>query len=628
MASSKHSKHQGGTASLKDISSVLDESEELGRRGGIAGFFTRTLAPYYWAIILGLLTSLSFAPRRWFFLMPLIMAALIVVLYRHKKNAISISYIFGISAYTIQNWWIYISLHNVSNMPAYMAAPLTFLLPMYLALYPALVAWAWNKFTNRAWVRVVLVYPALWTLAEILRGKAFTGFGWGEVGYSQISSSPLAGFAPLMGIHLVTWATMTIAALVAYMFISKKLSRGLFLTFAAIFIVAGGQYGKARNWTVPTGVVSVFSLVQGNVPQSLKFDPENDAKVIQMYYDKLVNAKGSDIVVFPETAIIVPVDFLPEGLLAQFASAADRNGQTLLTGIFVKDYKTGEYLNSVLDVAQFIAKDREQVLKEEEALQARAKAREEWLQAQREMNNGEVINGDSMLEALQSPHDGEPLPLTTNLDIKSYSKHHLVPLGEYIPFPEILGRIYDYVNIPMSSLGRGGDVQPPIEAKGQKISFNICFEDSFGDEILKNAKGSTMLANIGNLGWFKGSNAMDIQIQHSQARALELGRYMVRVNNTGLTAIIGTKGDILNLIPRDVEQVLVGKVEGYTGETPYARIGGSIPLTIFLAIFAILLLMSGKFGGPAEDDEEADEDFEMLKDSLRTVPKHKKRLFK
>ncbi|MGN6877017.1 apolipoprotein N-acyltransferase, partial [Neisseria sp. P0021.S007] len=143
-----------------------------------------------------------------FWLMPLLFGALIRLIELRPRFAVSTAYLFGLIAYTTQFYWIHTALHDVSGLPNLYAIPLTFLLPAFLALYPAACFWLWKKFHLPRWVKVGIVLPILWTLAEFARERLLTGFGWGALGYSQIvKESPLAGFAPLGGIHLVTLAT-------------------------------------------------------------------------------------------------------------------------------------------------------------------------------------------------------------------------------------------------------------------------------------------------------------------------------------------------------------------------------------------------------------------------------------
>ena len=183
---------------------------------------------------------------------------------------------------------------------------------------------------------------------------------------------------------------------------------------------------------------------------------------------------------------------------------------------------------------------------------------------------------------------------STSDTIPYYAKNHLVPFGEYKPLPIITERLYKMMDMPLADFQKGGDNQAPLVMKDQKVAFNICYEDGFGDELIATAKRSTLLANISNMAWYGKSNAMYQQLQQSQARAMELGRYMVRATNTGATAIISPKGTIVAEAQPDTETVLEGHVKGYIGETPYMKAGGSTWLISILAVIGVFLILIGR----------------------------------
>ena len=164
-----------------------------------------------------------------------------------------------------------------------------------------------------------------------------------------------------------------------------------------------------------------------------------------------------------------------------------------------------------------------------------------------------------------------------------------MPFGEYKPLPVITNPLYQLMNMPLADFQRGGANQAPLNMAGEKVAFNICYEDGFGDDLIAPAKQSTLLANSSNMAWFAGSNAMWQQLQQSQARALEMGRYMIRATNRGATAIVSPQGNIVSIAPSDVAGVLEGTVQGRTGETPYMRLGGSYPLAGLLVILLALI---------------------------------------
>jgi len=173
-----------------------------------------------------------------------------------------------------------------------------------------------------------------------------------------------------------------------------------------------------------------------------------------------------------------------------------------------------------------------------------------------------------------------------------YQKSHLVPFGEFIPLKQIFGWIYrDWLNMPLSDLSRGEKFQTPMQLGTQKVAVNICYEDVFGEEIIRQLPEATLLANISNDAWYGKSFAAEQHLQFSQARALETGRMVLRATNTGATAMIDAHGMVLAHAPRNVETVLVVKAQGYTGTTPYVKFGN---WPVLLLLFCLLIFLACK----------------------------------
>jgi apolipoprotein N-acyltransferase len=131
---------------------------------------------------------------------------------------------------------------------------------------------------------------------------------------------------------------------------------------------------------------------------------------------------------------------------------------------------------------------------------------------------------------------------------------------------------------------------------GQKVAVNICYEDVFGEEIIKQLPEATLLANVSNDAWFGRSIGPRQHLQISQMRALETGRYMLRATNTGVTAIINERGIVLQEAEIFTTTALHGAAQGYAGETPYVRFGNSLlfALSGLLLLIALLPRFRGK----------------------------------
>ncbi len=154
-------------------------------------------------------------------------------------------------------------------------------------------------------------------------------------------------------------------------------------------------------------------------------------------------------------------------------------------------------------------------------------------------------------------------------DEQIYKKRHLVPLGEYFPFRPLLSFFSRWINIPMSDLDSGQIKQPLMQVSGYKIAVNICFEDAFDRNILRDLPEAEILVNVSNDAWFEDSPQPWQHHQIARMRALETGRMLLRATNTGVSSIIGVKGEVINLSRQFQREVISAKVQAYTGSTPY-----------------------------------------------------------
>src|SRR6185295_17555183 len=141
--------------------------------------------------------------------------------------------------------------------------------------------------------------------------------------------------------------------------------------------------------------------------------------------------------------------------------------------------------------------------------------------------------------------------------------------GEFIPLRPVLGWIVTALSIPLQDFSRGGENQRPLAIAGQRVAVNICYEDVFGEEIIRQLPEATLLANFTNDAWWGDSIASAQHLQMSQMRSQETGRYMLRATNTGVTAIIDERGRIREQAPEFVSISVQGTAQGYSGSTPF-----------------------------------------------------------
>ncbi len=171
------------------------------------------------------------------------------------------------------------------------------------------------------------------------------------------------------------------------------------------------------------------------------------------------------------------------------------------------------------------------------------------------------------------------------LDNQIYKKRHLVPLGEYFPFRPVLGFFSRWIDIPMSDLDSGELQQKLMTVAGHPVGVNICFEDAFDRDVLRDLPDAQLLVNVSNDAWFEDSPQPWQHHQIARVRALETGRTLLRATNTGVTSAIAPNGDVIGISPQFQRHVLTLDVQAYKGSTPYVLWGNH------LLVSAVLMLL-------------------------------------
>ena len=173
-----------------------------------------------------------------------------------------------------------------------------------------------------------------------------------------------------------------------------------------------------------------------------------------------------------------------------------------------------------------------------------------------------------------------------------YSKRHLVPFGEYFPVPDFVREWMRLMNLPYTDFAAGDPHQPPLRVGDIALAPSICYEDAFGREMLTFLPEAGLLVNVSNDAWFGDSIAPHQHLQMARMRALEAGRYLLRATNTGISAIVGPKGEMLASSPLLELDVLKGEIQPLSGNTPFALFGN----LAILALLAVKLMVVFPYG--------------------------------
>ncbi len=298
------------------------------------------------ALAAGLLMPLAFAPFGWYpvaFLAPALL--LLVCLRVSPRRAFLRGWLFGQGQFGAGVYWIYLSLHDFGNAAPIFAALATALLVIYLALYPALVCYfssRWGRHDTA--VGALLLFPALWTLSEWLRERLLSGFPWLSTGYSQ-SDSALAGWLPVVGVLGVGLFTVLVAGALLVIVSGDTRRRLLGLvTLASVF--AGGLLLARVDWVRPDGGPVSVALVQGNIPQALKWQPRWQRETLNRYRDLTLSTPPVDVVVWPETALPGLLDEMQVFTDAMVVEL-DKRGTELVAGVPTRDSER-RFFNSLV----------------------------------------------------------------------------------------------------------------------------------------------------------------------------------------------------------------------------------------------------------------------------------------
>lgn len=284
----------------------------------------------------GLLAVAGFAPLRWFPLL-FVSLALLFRLWRAAptpRTAAWQGFAWGLGCFLGGVSWVYVSLHDFAGLPAPAAAAATLAFCAVLALYPAAAGWLFARH-RRLTTADSFLFAGLWTLFEWLRGTLFTGFPWLAVGYAQSPPSPLAGYAGVLGVYGVGLVSALLAASLAQ---NQARWRGWTL---ALLLLGGGQVLRHMDWTPPVGAPLKVALLQGNVPQSLKWDPQRLPLSVDTYL-RLAARNPAPLTVLPETALPMFFDEVPP----EVTRALTANGDALL-GVAVA-LRDGGYTNGAV----------------------------------------------------------------------------------------------------------------------------------------------------------------------------------------------------------------------------------------------------------------------------------------
>jgi apolipoprotein N-acyltransferase len=481
---------------------------------------------------LGCLFTAVFEPAGLWPLAPaLLLPFLYVSLKLPARSAAMYAFCFGLGMFLCGTYWIYLSVTGPGNAAWWIGVFLVIVLTLIMAGYLALTAWSINRLANgNAWY-LLGVAPSCWVFIEWLRGWLFSGFPWMSLGYGQIDTV-LAGWAPLLGVYGVSLLLVLSAAALLVAILERGRARGLAIGIVLLpWLVGAGL--STLQWTQADGDVFNTTVIQAGIAQERKWLAEEREPTKNFYRERTQSAADSKLVIWPEVAI-PSVNDREEIYIRSLQQISQRNAQTIVFGILEREYVSADesrIYNSVI-----------------------------------------AINGEQR---------------------EVYRKRHLVPFGEYFPVPSFVRNWMRMMSLPFSDISPGADQQSLLSmAGGTKLTVAICYEDSYGAEMLYAMPEAGLIVNVSNDAWFGDSIAPHQHLQIARMRSLEVGRESVRATNTGISAFIDARGQ-LRASGAQFEAVEMSmNVQPRSGMTPYARFGNWPVVSLCLLVIGGFWLRS------------------------------------
>ena len=406
--------------------------------------------------------------------------------------------------------------------PPVFAAAITGLLVVYLALAPALTM-AFNHYSRaRLGAGGLWLLPLFWFGLEWIKGWFITGMPWLSLGYAQ-TGSPLAGFAPLVGVYGISALSIVMSLALLALLREKR------YPMIAILVVvpALGWALQQVEWSEAQGETLTVTMVQGNIPQEMKWRYEQRQNIFNTYWRETGAHWGSDLIIWPETALPGHSEEIEESVLRPMQQTAIEQDSTIITGLIVSDKGNNRFYNSVVQLG-----------------------------AER----------------------------------RYYHKRHLVLFGEYYPMRWLLDLFSGLISIPYSDLTAGPREQELLRVGDTTLGLSICFEDVFSRDIMLAFPEANLLINLSNDAWFGNSTAPHQHKQIAQMRAQETARPMLRATNTGVSAFIDHKGRVFEQSGQFTTESITAEVRGRAGLTPFyyfEKIQGWLSVLPFVGVILL-----------------------------------------
>lgn len=489
------------------------------------------------ALISGLLLAASF-PKisqgwlAWVSLVPLLLA----LRKAPPRLGFALAFGTGTTAQLFTMYWTVHAMHKYGYVPLVQAVCVLVLFVMVLGAFTGLFGWLVSKYRRPG--QLLIAAPFLWIAIEFMRTWLFTGFPWELLGYSQHSYLWLIQVTDLFGVYGIsglivlvnTALTLGILSWLEQPWQYKAVPTSLVLktgVLVSALMAAVAVYGlsslRSTDRLVRNAAKVRLAVIQGNIDQSIKWDPAFQLQTIAKYKNLSAAAAAQkvDLIIWPETA--TPFYMTHDPLLTQMVLEGVKATAT--------DFVIGS--PSVDDTAP---------------------PGERYY-----FNSAFMVDKSGSIAG-------------------KYDKVHLVPFGEYVPLQNLL-RFVDKLVAQVGDFKSGTKGQV-LEKSGCRLGLQICYEIIFPDlSRAMTRNGANLLVNITNDAWFGRTSAAYQHFSMAVFRAVENRRFLARAANTGISGFIDPCGRVLGATPLFTEATLTADTALLEHRTLYSR-WGDIPLAI------------------------------------------------
>lgn len=509
----------------------------------------RLALPLLLAVCCGAALALAFAPwsMRWAAAIGMVCVSILFSTARSPRRAGGIGLCAGIGLMAVGTTWIIHAIEDGASAAPWAVAPILAAFVLVSALPYGFMCWLGARLVpleegaiRARIVRAVLVLPAVWTLAEWLRGSGPIALPWMLTGTAHVPDGALARWMPVLGMFGTGWLAWTLAGSIACAGLLAYRRRWICAALAVAMPPAVFGLSMPMThvvWTTPESFPLHVRLLQTNHPQGEKWSRTIAEATARELINWVEHSPPHSVLLTPELVMIDPWQMLPADWTDHLNDALAARDNTLLLGIPGADSATHRLFNTLTAVG---------------------------------------------------PHAREAAP-------QIYLKERLAIFGEMLPAKTLLGWLYTRAFAwPLQDLSapERGENTPLLYADGHVLAGAICFETAFTRSGAQRDARAAFIANPSNDAWFSSTRYQAHALQITQAAALETGKPILRANNVGYTAVIRPDGSLQAVLPSGVAGELEADVVGHTGTTPFACLGE----TFIIGVCCTFLLLAWRLG--------------------------------